>query len=95
MLENVSISPKQLILLIVIGRLVITITFLPILDSPPGNQDVWLALLLSIPVHLLFSVPIYLLWKRFPNQSFIEYSQTILGKAGKLIGTRLCSIFPS
>ena len=86
MLEDAKISPKQLILLIVISRMVITITFFPVLDSPPGNQDVWLALLLSIPIHLLLSVPIYLLWKRFPNQSFVEYSQTILGRAGKLIG---------
>jgi spore germination protein KB len=86
MLENVKITPKQLILLVVISRLVITITFFPALDGPPENQDVWLSVLLTIPAHLLLSVPIYLLWKRFPNQSFIEYSQTILGKAGKLVG---------
>ena len=86
MLENVKITPKQLILLFVISRLVITITFFPALDSPPGNQDVWLSELLSIPVHLLLSFPLYLLWKRFPNQSLIQYSQAILGKAGKLIG---------
>lgn len=86
MLENVKITPRQLVLLIVMSRLVITITFFPALDSPPGNQDVWLSELISIPIHLCLSVPIYLLWKRFPNQSFIEYSQTILGKAGILIG---------
>ncbi|MDR3541331.1 MAG: endospore germination permease [Desulfosporosinus sp.] len=86
MLENAKITPKQLILLIVISRLVITITFFPALEGPPGNQDEWLSVLLSIPAHLLLSAPIYLLWKRFPNQSFIEYSQTILGKVGKLIG---------
>jgi len=86
MLENVKITPKQLILLVVISRFVITITFFPALDGPPGNQDVWISELLSIPVHLLLSFPIYLLWKRFPNQSVIEYSQGILGKAGILIG---------
>lgn len=86
MYENVKITPKQLILLVVISRLVITMTFFPALDSPPGNQDVWLSVLLSIPVHLSLSVPVYLLWKRFPNLSLIEYCQTILGKAGKLIG---------
>ena len=86
MLENAKITPKQLILLIVISRLVITITFFPAVDSPPGNQDVWISELLSIPIHLFLSIPIYLLWKRFPNQSFIEYSQTILGKVGKFIG---------
>ncbi len=87
MLENAKITPKQLVLLVVISRLVITMTFFPGLDSPPGNQDIWLSDLLSIPVHLLLTVPIYLLWKRFPNQSLIEYSQTILGKAGILIGS--------
>jgi len=86
MIENIKITPRQLILLVIISRLVITITFFPALDSPPGNQDVWLSVLLSIPVHLILSIPVYLLWKRFPNQSFIDYSQTILGKAGKLIG---------
>ncbi len=86
MLENVQITPKQLILLIVISRFVITITFFPAMDGPPGNQDVWISELLSIPVHLFLTIPIYLLWKRFPNQSFIQYSQTILGKAGKIIG---------
>lgn len=69
-----------------ISRFVITITFFPATDSPPGNQDVWLSMILSIPVHLLLTVPIYLLWKRFPNQSFIEYSQTVLGRMGKLVG---------
>lgn len=86
MLENAKITPKQLILLVVLSRLVITMTFFPALDGPPGNQDIWLSVLLSIPVQLLFSAPIYLLWKRFPHQSLIEYGQTILGKAGKLIG---------
>lgn len=86
MLKNVKIAPKQLILLVVISRLVLTIAFFPTLNGPPGNQDVWISQLLSIPVHLFLTVPIYLLWKRFPNQSLIEYSQTILGKAGILIG---------
>ncbi|MHB8074037.1 GerAB/ArcD/ProY family transporter [Desulfosporosinus fructosivorans] len=86
MIENVQISPKQLILLVVISRLVITITFFPALDGPPGNQDSWISTLLSIPIQLFLTIPIYLLWKRFPNQSLIEYSQTTLGKAGKIIG---------
>lgn len=86
MLENAKITPRQLIFIFVIIRLVITVTFFRVFDGPPGNQDVWISRLLSIPVELLLSAPIYLLWKRFPNQSLIEYSQTILGKAGKLIG---------
>lgn len=86
MLENAKITPKQLVFLVVICRTVISITFFPALNGPPGNQDVWISEFLSLPVNLLLTAPLYLLWKRFPNLSLIEYSQTILGKAGILVG---------
>ncbi|KJS82061.1 MAG: spore gernimation protein [Peptococcaceae bacterium BICA1-8] len=86
MLEDGRITYKQLIYLIFITRITLTFTYLPALTSPPKNQDVWLSGLLSFPIQLLFAVPVYLLWKRFPSQSIIQYSQSIVGKAGKLIG---------
>lgn len=86
MLEDAKVTSKQLIFLVVISRIVITITFFPALNGPPGNQDVWMSELLSFPASLLLTTPIYLLWKRFPSQSLIEYCQTILGKAGIIIG---------
>lgn len=86
MIEKAKVSPKQLIFLVVISRLVISITFFPALSGPPGNQDVWMSEILSLPVNLLLAAPLYLLWKRFPSQSLIEYCQTILGKTGTAIG---------
>jgi len=86
MKENGKITPRQLILLIFISRIVITLTYLPASTSPPANQDIWISELIGLPIQLLLAIPIYMLYKRFPNQSIIQYSQTIFGKAGKLIG---------
>jgi len=86
MLEQGRISYKQLILLIVISRVTLTLTYLPALSAPPENQDIWLSELLGFPITLFLSLPVYLLWKRFPDQTIIQYSQTVAGKAGKLIG---------
>ena len=87
MLDDIKITYKQLILLIVINRIILGITYFPPLIIPSLNQDIALAAILSIPLTLLASVPIYLLSKRFSNESIIKYSVTIAGKTvGKVIG---------
>ncbi|AFL98723.1 MULTISPECIES: endospore germination permease [Desulfitobacterium] len=86
MLEGGKISAKQMILLLFIGRAITWIAFLSIFVMPPGNQDIWLSCLTTFPVYLLAAFPFYFLAKRFPNQTFFEYTDTILGKGGKLIG---------
>lgn len=93
MLEQAKITSKQIILLIFLSRIILSISFLPVLRIPPANQDVWLTVLTLIPFELLLSVPIYLLAKRFPNQSIIQYSQTLMGKPGKIIGILCCWFF--
>lgn len=84
--EGGKITYKQLILLIIISRIIITITYHAAINSPPENQDLWISMLLSFPIILFFSLPVYLLWKRFPNLTIIQYSGEILGIAGKLTG---------
>lgn len=84
--EKGKITYKQLILLVFTSRIIVTLTYYPGLTSPPANQDMWLQLILSLPIMLLISVPVYFLWKKYPNQSIIQYSQVIAGKAGKIIG---------
>ncbi len=86
MLEGGKISARQMILLVFNSRIIILIAFLPILVAPPANQDVWLSILVMAPVNLILAVPIYLLSKRFPNQTLYEYCQTIMGKAGQVLG---------
>jgi spore germination protein KB len=86
MLEGGKISPRQMILLVFISRIILYITFLPILVAPPANQDVWISILLMVPINFIIAVPIYLLAKRFPNQTLYEYCPTIMSKAGLLVG---------
>jgi len=91
--EHGKISARQLILLIFISRITITLTYLPGLNSPPANQDLWLSDLVALIIQLIFAIPVYLLYKRFPNQSIIQYSQALFGKAGKLLGLLLVWFF--
>lgn len=93
MLEDGKLTYTQIILLIVISRIIVPITYLPALASPPGNQDIWISSLLGFPIMLLVAGPIYMLLKRFPNQTIIQYSQVIMGKAGKFIGLLYIWIF--
>ncbi|MGE4274370.1 MAG: endospore germination permease [Desulfitobacterium sp.] len=86
MLEGGKITAKQMVLLLFVGRSITWIAFLPVLAAPPENQDVWINCLTGFPIHLLVALPFYFLAKRFPHQTFFEYTDTILGKLGKLIG---------
>lgn len=86
MLEDGRITYRQLMLLIIISRLVITFTYLPAINDPPANQDVWIAQLFSFPVLLLFCVPVYLLVQRLRQYSIIQAGEVLLGKPGKLVG---------
>lgn len=93
MLESGKISARQMILLVFINRIILSITFLPILVAPPANQDVWMSILVMVPINLIIAVPIYLLAKRFPNQTLYEYCQTIMGKAGLWVGILFVCFF--
>lgn len=86
MLEGGKITAKQMVFLLTIGRAITWIAVLPIVVVPPGNQDIWINCLTGFPVHFFVALPFYFLAKRFPKQTFFEYTGTILGKAGKLIG---------
>lgn len=86
MLEDGRISTRQALLILIINRLVIAFTYVPAINSPPQNQDVWIATVLAFPLTVLFSAPALLLALRFPKQSLIQCSRILLGKSGVLVG---------
>jgi len=87
MLENGMINIRQLVLLFITSRIILAITYFPASKSPPANQDLWLAMIVSIPVTILLAVPVMALVAKYPQQTIIQYSQTIAGKfAGKVLG---------
>lgn len=84
---NSKITSMQFIQLIIISRIILAFITLPSLKAAPENQDVWISTALSFFIMLLLSIPTYLLWIKFPNQSIIQYSKTLLGNwVGGLIG---------
>ena len=85
--ESEKVSSYQVILLLIAYRLVIAFSFLPAANVPPGNQDMWIVVFLSIPYTVLFCFPILFLSNRFNKYTLIEYMGIIFGKhLGKIIG---------
>lgn len=85
-----SVSSLQLLLMSVGSALVFPYTFLPILNTPPANQDVWAVLLLSFVYILALNAPLLLLMNKFRGHSMTETIELI---AGKPFGKVLTSIF--
>ncbi|MEW6661840.1 MAG: GerAB/ArcD/ProY family transporter [Bacillota bacterium] len=86
MLEGGRITARQLIFILVISRLTVPTTSLPVLVSPPANQDVWLAGLLSVIPTMVMAAPAVLLALRFPGLTIIQCCRLFMGKAGLVIG---------
>lgn len=86
MLDNGKISWKQITLLIVLARFILTLSFLPFFSAPPKNQDLWISTILSFPLQLMVALPIFIIAKRFPNMSLIHVLKSYLGKFGSFIG---------
>jgi len=85
MLENGRIDWKQLTWLIIISRSV-TFVSLEAMKSPPANQQTWLVGPIALGITMVMAIPFLILVKRFPRQTIIQYSETLLGPLGKLIG---------
>ncbi len=72
MLEKGKISNKQMVMLFTICRLMLTMAFLPYVNSPPWSQDLWISSILAFPMHIILALPVYTLAKRFSKLSLIE-----------------------
>lgn len=78
-MQEQMITRTQVVLLILGLRL--TFSFLIVsTNTPPANQDLWIALLGSILYALFFFAPLFYLHKKFPNSSFIDYPEKTVGK---------------
>ncbi len=83
-----KITSYQAILLIIVFRVIIAFSYLPSVNITPGNRDVWIVVLLSIPYTLVLCMPILFLSNKFNEQTIIEYMERIFGKIiGKIVGS--------
>lgn len=81
MIKKPSVTPAQLIFLSVGSALIFPFTFMPILSTPPANQDAWVVLLMMFPYVLVISLPVLILANRFKGMTLNEMLECVLGKA--------------
>lgn len=84
---NDMVSYNQILLLIIGYRIMVGLTYMPAVNVPPGNQDIWIVLLLSTVYTLVFNVPLVYLSNKFSNLNLLELTEKLMGKVlGKIIG---------
>lgn len=94
MRDNIRVSSYQTTLLIIVFRIGLAFSYLPATSIPPGNQDNWIMILLSIPYTIVLCFPILFLSNKFKSFTLIEYMELIFGKTlGKILGSFYSLIF--
>ncbi|MHA6483387.1 GerAB/ArcD/ProY family transporter [Paenibacillus sp. strain BS8-2] len=83
-MDSPVISLRQTFWLYVNSRFIITLVFIPQFTEMVTSTDVIPAMLLNLPMDLLFAVVFVRLWLHYPNQTLVQYTKTI---AGRYLGT--------
>lgn len=84
------ITTVQLMMLAVGSALVFPYTFMPILNVPNSNQDVWFVLLLALFYILVINAPLLFLINKFRGLTVNQITETIMGK---VIGKAAALVF--
>ncbi|MEW9502424.1 GerAB/ArcD/ProY family transporter [Jeotgalibacillus marinus] len=93
--QNGTITPTQATIIIINYTMSVAILTLPrAAANEVGTPDVWIALLISSLVPLTMAFVIINLNRRYPNQTFYQYSDLIVGKVlGFLFSLLIILIF--
>jgi len=88
--EKVQISPWQLFALLMITRLVPVVIGFPLASVTTQEQDLWISVLLSVPISLAYSLLVVRLCEAFPGKSLIGILLHLLGPVlGRFAGLLL------
>jgi spore germination protein KB len=94
MIENGKISPLQFGMLVFMFTLGSAALLTPSILTSIVKQDAWISYLLSIIVDISLIFLWDALFKRYPNETMIQFSEHILGKwLGKMIGITYIGFF--
>jgi spore germination protein KB len=89
-----KITNRQLFYILFMMRVVIILAILPVLTATDAEQDAWIASILSFFGSGLLMLVVVGLSMIFPNHTFVEYSQIVLGPwLGRLVSMLLLLIF--
>lgn len=87
MIEKGKISPVQLAILMHPTIVATGILFVPALVGKHAERDMWFAPFLAVPIGIYVLWVVYQIYKLYPTQTVIKYSESILGRwLGKAIG---------
>ncbi|HVJ50015.1 endospore germination permease [Desulfitobacterium sp.] len=96
MLEEGKISTRQFTLMLFCLLQSSFYYNMPQIKIAHLKQDVWLIILVSWAIDAGLAVIFYVLGQRYPNQTMVQYSVTILGSwLGKLVGLSFVLFFAS
>lgn len=85
MQEKPVFTSVQLLFMAVGSALVFPYTFMPILNAPPANQDMWAVLIMTFVYIFVINLPLLFLMNRYRGMNAVEIFETTLGKFfGKL-----------
>ena len=88
--ENI-ITVRQFVLLLYVMFTAFTTLQSPGIVIYMAGRDAWIAVIIAWIIDVTFGILYAYMGVRFANQSFVQYSETIMGKyMGKIIG----AIFP-
>ncbi|MFC4597111.1 GerAB/ArcD/ProY family transporter [Cohnella hongkongensis] len=87
------ISELQFFFMIFVSIASLTFLSVPSQLIPKVNQDLWLSMCLGITIDVFVAFLLYRLGLRYPGQSIVQYSRSILGPAGHLISLLLLLFF--
>lgn len=86
-MEGGRISGRQAVFLIWNFVIASAILLIPGATIAEAKQDAWIAMILAMAAGLVIAVVYTALGTRFPDQTFIQYSEKVLGKVlGKAVG---------
>lgn len=94
MIRKPKLTSLQLMMIAVGSALMFPYTFMPILNTPPANQDMWIVLIISFFYIVPISTPLLILMNKFRGFSLNELTETVLGKfLGKVASLFFVSLF--
>ena len=96
MIEKGRISPLQLAIFMHPTVLATASLSVPAITMKTAGHDMWAAPIVSSLIGFLVVFVMFKLHERYPNETFIQYSESILGKylgrvSGWPISSRSCS----
>ncbi|MFW5780543.1 MAG: GerAB/ArcD/ProY family transporter [Bacillota bacterium] len=87
------LSSNQIAMIMAGSALMFPYTFLPVVRTPPANQDVWIVSILTVLFIVILNYPLLFIINRFRGFNINETNEIIMGRAGGKITASFFVLF--